>query len=58
MCVVFGERDVLYIEKDGSMNPSNEPPSGGLKARLQHTEPLSTLGTDNSERGAQQNGQL
>jgi hypothetical protein len=57
MCLVFGERDALFIEKDGSMNPSNDPPSGGLKAVLQHTEPLSIMGTDNSELGDQQSGQ-
>jgi hypothetical protein len=58
MCLVFGEQDALFIEKDGSMSPSNEPPSGGLQAKLQHTEPLSTLCTGNSERGAQQHGQF
>jgi hypothetical protein len=58
MCLVFGEQDALFIEKDGSMNPSNDPPSGGLQAKLQHTEPLSTLGSDNIERGAQQHGHL
>jgi hypothetical protein len=46
MCLVFGEQDALFIEKDGSMSPSNEPPSGGLQARLQHSEPLSTLSKD------------
>jgi hypothetical protein len=58
MCLVFGAQDALFIEKDGSMNPSNDPPSGGLQAKLQHPESLSNLSTDNSEPGAQQHGRL
>lgn len=30
MCIVFGERDALYIEPDGKVSQSSDPPSGGL----------------------------
>ena len=31
MCVVFGPDDAVFVEKDGVLNPSTTPPSGGFK---------------------------
>lgn len=31
MAVVWGEEEVSYVEPDGSINESSEPPSGGLQ---------------------------
>ena len=29
-CVVFGPRDVVYVERDGAVRSSDQPPSGGV----------------------------
>ena len=31
MCAVFGEKDAVFVEPDGQVNPGTEPPSGGIK---------------------------
>ena len=30
MCAVFGEKDAVFVEPDGQVNPSIEAPSGGI----------------------------
>jgi len=30
MCAVFGEKDAVFVESDGRVNPSIEVPSGGI----------------------------
>lgn len=36
MCLVLSETDCYFIEPDGSINHSTEPPSGGI--RIDHVE--------------------
>lgn len=34
MCAVFGPADAVYCEPDGGRQPSAQPPSGGIAARV------------------------